>query len=229
MANPNGMAEVGERIWRIINQIHPSNSYICAAGTPGECFLVDPGTDTDAIDSALAGLGLKPRWIFCTHGHFDHAGSAAFFQEKYGASCRLHHADLKTLRGSNFLLMAFRVPFTMKLPQVEEAEGFGLTFGTEELRILYTPGHTPGSCIVKYGQALFTGDTLYAHGVGLSKLPGGDNEKLKATLLALWDSFPEGAVVYPGHGDCAPFARIRRENTQLLAFLGLTEHSERKR
>ena len=42
MANPNGMAEVGERIWRIINQIHPSNSYICAAGTPGECFLVDP-------------------------------------------------------------------------------------------------------------------------------------------------------------------------------------------
>ncbi len=175
------------------------------------------------IDAALKGLNLEPRHIFCTHGHFDHAGSAAFFQEKYGATCHLHRADLKTLRGSNFLMMAFKIPLTMKQPRVDEAEGLAMILGEQELRVLATPGHTPGSCILHYGQALFTGDTLYSYGVGLSRLPGEDSEMLKATLLALWNQLPGTALVLPGHGDCATFESIRRNNVPLLDFLDILE------
>lgn len=220
--------QVDRGVWQVLNQIHPSNTYICATGE-GACFLVDPGTDAEAIDRALAGLGLEPRHIFCTHGHFDHAGSAAFFQEKYGAPCRLHGADLKTLRASNFLMMAFRIPFSMAMPRVEEAEGLALRLGDEDLRVIPAPGHTPGSCLFQYGPRLFTGDTLYARGVGLSKLPGGDAGRLKATLLALWDQLPGEAMVFPGHGECDTFARIRTENRPLLAFLGLADGPERER
>jgi glyoxylase-like metal-dependent hydrolase (beta-lactamase superfamily II) len=229
MTDQDPVRQVDDRVWRVVNQIHPSNSYICATGEPGACFLVDPGTDAEVIDLALGRLGLEPRHIFCTHGHFDHVGSASFFQEKYGASCHLHGADLKTMRGSNFLLMAFKVPFSMRLPKVDEAEGFTLALGDHDLRVIPAPGHTPGSCLFQYGHALFTGDTLYAHGVGLSRLPGGDPGKLKATLLALWDRLPDEALVFPGHGDCAPFANIRRDNLPLLAFLGLVDVPERER
>lgn len=220
--------QVGERIWRVVNRVFPSNTYICASGEPGACFLVDPGTDPEAIDNALKNLGLEPRHIFCTHGHFDHAGSAAFFQEKYGANCYLHRADLRTLRGSNFLLMAFKIPFSMKLPRVEEAEGMVMNLGEQDLHVLATPGHTPGSCILHYGQAIFTGDTLYSYGVGLSKLPGEDAELLKATLLALWDKLPGEALVFPGHGDFATFESIQKTNKPLLSFLGLSEASRQE-
>ena len=61
--------------------------------------------------------------VILTHGHFDHAGGAAWFQEKYGAPCYLHGADLKTLRSSNFLIMAFRIPFSMTRSGMSEKSG----------------------------------------------------------------------------------------------------------
>jgi hydroxyacylglutathione hydrolase len=222
MGDPGSCCQaVGDGIWMVANQIHPSNSYLVATGESGGCFLVDPGTDAEAIDAALVELGLKPSWIFCTHGHFDHAGSAAFFQDKYGAACYLHSGDQKTLRGSNFLMMAFKIPFVMKMPKTEPLEGYSGCLGGRELRAVDAPGHTPGSCIVQYGQALFTGDTLYTRGVGLSKLPGGSSTQLKATLLGLWDAFPADAQVFPGHGECGKLATIKIENSPLLEFLGL--------
>lgn len=223
MSNMDSIREVGTRIWRVINQIHPSNTYICATGEADGCFLVDPGTDFEVADSVLGKLGLIPGQIFATHGHFDHAAGAAFFQDKYGADFYLHEGDLRTLRGSNFLMMAFKIPFSMKMPRVDGAKGYAATLGGRELRVLEAPGHTPGSCFLQYGDALFTGDTLYSHGVGLSKLPGGNSMQLKSTLLTCWDRLPEQTIVYPGHGDCAPFATIRKENLPLLQFLGLAE------
>jgi glyoxylase-like metal-dependent hydrolase (beta-lactamase superfamily II) len=217
------LQQVADTVWRVENRVFPSNTYICATGAADDCFLVDPGLDPEAVDAALGSLGLKPRQVFCTHGHFDHAGSAAFFQEQYGARCYLHGADLKTLRTSNFLLMAFRIPFSMKLPRTEEADRLAMVLNGQELDVLSAPGHTPGSCIVRYGKHLFTGDTLYRHGVGLSRLPGENAGRLKTTLLELWDRLPGDALVLPGHGDCGTFACIREDNTSLLAFLGLGE------
>jgi hydroxyacylglutathione hydrolase len=224
--NPGSMQQIGSGIWRVVNGIFPSNTYICATADPGACFLVDPGTDPQAIDAALGVLGLKPRQVFCTHGHFDHAGSAAIFQERYGAPCYLNEADLKTLRGSNFLTMALKIPFSMKLPHVKEMDSL-IVVGGRELRVLPAPGHTPGSCILQYGTTLFTGDTLYSYGVGLSKLPGEDRKLLKTTLLALWDELPGEGFVCPGHGDCAFFADIRKNNLPLLNFLGMIEIPKR--
>jgi glyoxylase-like metal-dependent hydrolase (beta-lactamase superfamily II) len=217
------VVRVADRIWRVDNRVFPSNTYICATGKGNDCFLVDPGLDPAAIDAALGTLSLEPRQVFCTHGHFDHAGSASFFQDKYGAPCHLHGADLKTLRGSKFLLMVFKIPFAMELPRTVPAEELVMPLGGQDLRFLFAPGHTPGSCVILYGNSCFTGDTLYRNGVGLSKLPGENAGQLKTTLLDLWQQLPGEALILPGHGECGSFNMIQRENAPLLDFLGLAQ------
>jgi glyoxylase-like metal-dependent hydrolase (beta-lactamase superfamily II) len=226
LTNAAALAPVANRIWRVVNEIFPSNSYVCAIEEPGGCFLVDPGTDPGPIEALLEALQLKPRQVFCTHGHFDHAGSAAYFQAKHGIPCYLHEGDLRTLRGSNFLLMAFRIPFSMEQPKVTEARTFPSDLATLDLQVIPSPGHTPGSCLLRYGKVFFTGDTLYSRGVGLSRLPGEDSAQLRTTLLALWEDLPLDGLVLPGHGDAALFGTIREENGPLRAFLGLSGTSD---
>ena len=106
------------RIWTVTNGIFPSNCYLCATDVPGECFIVDPGLDATPIEAALTQHGLAARAVLCTHGHFDHAGSAAHFQKVHGCPVYLHQRDIKTLRSSNFLLMAFKIPARMATPEV---------------------------------------------------------------------------------------------------------------
>lgn len=221
MAQRPAPLEVGPGIWRVVNRTFPSNTYVCATADAGGCFVVDPGTDPEGIDAVLVDLGLEPSHVFCTHGHFDHVGSAAFFQQKYGAPCYLHEADSTTLGRAKFLLMAFKIPFTMELPRVTPMGDAPGSIGGRPLTVLHAPGHTPGSCLIRYEDGLFSGDTLFSHGVGLSKLPGGDRETLKATLLSLWDGIPDDALVCPGHGDCSPFLAVRTQNRPLLRFLGM--------
>lgn len=209
-------------IWRVTSGAFPSNAYFCATDAAGGGFLIDPGLDGAAIDKALQEHGLTPHQVFCTHGHFDHLGSAAFFQDRYAALVYLHRADLRIMQSSNFMLMAMKLPQRIRLPQVTPLdEGFHMQIAGHLLQYRHAPGHSPGSCIITFGSAWFTGDTLYSHGVGLSRLPGEDHALLKTSLENLWPELTEDRVIYPGHGDAADGLAIRTENTALLRFMGL--------
>ena len=215
----------GDGLWSVTGGAFPSNTYICAADVPGGCILVDPGLDGPGIDTALTERGLAPRWVFCTHGHFDHAGSAAFFQKKYGAEVFLHKADTKTLKASNFLLMALKIPCRIEMPGrvTEIDDDFVRDIGGVPLRYHGAPGHTPGSSIIGFGDRFFTGDTVYGRGVGLSGLPGEDRDALRRSILRLWSLFEGDATVHPGHGRSATAVAVRTDNLPLLQFLGLAD------
>jgi hydroxyacylglutathione hydrolase len=214
----------GGAIWRVTSGSFPSNSYFCEVDAPGGCILIDAGLDGPAIDAAITGRGLRPYQVFCTHGHFDHSGGADYFQKKYGCQVFLHQADARTLKASNFLLMAFNIPQRVEIPEISYVEshlvidvcGISLTY-------LPVPGHTPGSCVLQFGSAWFTGDTIYSKGIGLSGLPGEDAKKLKQSILGLWDRMLENRTIFPGHGDAASGASIRRENHALRRFLEIPE------
>lgn len=210
-------------IWTVVNGVFPSNCYIHAGTGDGECFLVDPGLDPAPIESALLALGRRPVGVLCTHGHFDHAGSAAHFQERYGCAVHLHERDVKTLRSSNFLLMAFKIETRIRLPEISPVDDAHPVVELCGRTACFhsTPGHTPGSCMIQVGDSLFTGDTLYSRGVGLSKLPGEDAEQLKRSILGMWEGFPESIQVRPGHGETSTFGAVKRLNVPLLRFLGL--------
>ena len=91
----------GGKIWQITSGIVSSNSYFCEANTPLGGILIDPGLDGEEIEAEIANLGFYPTQVFCTHGHFDHIGSASYFQKKYGCNVFLHEADMKTLKSAN--------------------------------------------------------------------------------------------------------------------------------
>jgi glyoxylase-like metal-dependent hydrolase (beta-lactamase superfamily II) len=196
-----------------------TNTWI-VPGRGGGCLVVDPGLDGEAVMKALQEARLRPGAVLCTHGHFDHVGSAAALQARFGAPVHLHRSEARTLRSGNFLMLALRLETRITLPEpawVEDGEvvrAAGL-----DARFEHTPGHTPGSCVVRVGDTLFTGDTLYADGVGLVSLPGEDVGVLRASLRRLLEAPPGRVHVHPGHGADAPLARILEENGALRAFL----------
>lgn len=214
----------GGSVWRTTSGAFPSNAYFFETGRPGEAALIDPGLDGPTIEVELLGLGLRPTHIFCTHGHFDHVGSAAYFQKKYGTPVLLHEGDRKILASSNFLLMLLKIPQKVEQPQVTWVnDGFQAAFGPTMLRYLPAPGHTPGSCVIEFGATWFTGDTIYSRGVGLSSMPGEDVEKLKSSIHALWGGLADKELVCPGHGDVASGRQIQAGNAALVRLLGLAE------
>src|SRR5512140_1452560 len=225
MRRPGGQTEAvparldGDGPLRVRNSVFQSNSYLCATSEPGGCILVDPGLDIAAIDAALARAGLRPRAVFCTHGHFDHVGSSGDYQRRFDIPVYLHRDDARTAKGSNFLMMAFKVNARIVLPSFELVDdGFAVRVGDDEIRYRHTPGHTPGSSVVLFRGNAFTGDTLYRDGVGLVSLPGEDEAQLRRSILALWDQLPDDAVVNPGHGSAGPFGDIKQQNTALRRF-----------
>lgn len=215
------MRQVGPDVWQVCAGVFPANSYVWRGPGPGEAVLIDAGLDPEPIDAALTALGLRPLAVFCTHGHFDHIGSTAFFQDKYGAPVHLHADDLKVAKAANFLMMAFKIPAKLKLPRFDllQGEAGETPVGGAAVRHRLLPGHSPGSCFLQIGDVLFSGDTMYAAGVGLSKVPGEDPAVLRRSLRRVWDEIAPETLVCPGHGRTARYVDIRSGNRDLAAFI----------
>jgi hydroxyacylglutathione hydrolase len=212
-------ADIG--VIRVRNGVLGTNSYLCPTSAPGACLLIDPGFDRDAIAAKLEESGMVPVAILCTHGHFDHLGSADHFRQRFGVRVHVHEADWKTASSSNFLMMAFRLKERVTVPPLDPlADGLlDPLLGGDRLQILPAPGHTPGSVVLLFRGQAFTGDTLYASGVGLVSLPGEDELQLRASLRRLWVELPDDTSVHPGHGEGARFAAIKSQNGPLRAFV----------
>lgn len=177
--------------------------------------VIDPGDQPDLAAARLEALGLAPKGILLTHGHFDHVGGVNRLAERFALPV---YAGL----GEERLLEA-PVSLFPGLPAADErpvrwerllGEGDRLSLGTLEFEVLATPGHTPGGVCYRCGEALFTGDTLFAGGVGRTDLPGGDGAALKRSLEKL-AALEGGLTVYPGHGPATDLDRERRSNPYL--------------
>lgn len=212
---------LGDEIWLITAGSFSSNSYIASDGTSDGAVLFDVGLDETAIMAGLQALGRRPSAIYCTHGHFDHVGTAASLQRRYGLQVFLHEADAKTSKANNLLLMLLNSSERVEEPEYTlVTNGFEANVGPDRVRFRHSPGHTPGSCVITLRSHLFTGDTIYSRGIALAKTPGEKKSQLRATILELWDALPD-FVVHPGHGPSSPGAVLQTANGPLRAFLGL--------
>lgn len=210
---------------RVVNAHLPSNTYVCPTSVPGDCIVVDPGLDGEAVLRELQARDLRPVGVFCTHGHFDHIGSAHDVSVRYGAPIYLHGADRRVARSANFLLMACKIDRRITVPtEVTEAfDGMWLQLGADRLTFHHSPGHTPGSCMIEFRGALFSGDTIYRDGVGLVDFPGEDEAMLRESIERHWDAFDEDLTLYPGHGGSGRLGDVKRDNGDLRGFIGLDE------
>lgn len=208
---------------RVVHAPVASNTYVCPTSVEGECVVVDPGLDGGAVERELAARELRPAAIVCTHGHFDHIGSASELQARYGAPVYLHSADRRVARSANFLLMACKIDRRIVVPTdvIEAHDGMRVALGSHDLTFHHSPGHTPGSCMLEFRGALFSGDTIYRDGVGLVDFPGEDKSVLRESILRYWDAFDDELMLHPGHGGSGRLGDVKRRNRALREFAGL--------
>jgi hydroxyacylglutathione hydrolase len=185
-----------------IRKIHvgtkDTNCYVVACADTGEAVVIDPGDDPAKIVAQLDKLSVK--WIVFTHAHPGHTGAKEAVKAATQAPTAMHLADA-----------------TAQLKSADRYLGAGdaLPFGNFELRVLFTPGHTPGGLCFIVGNHLFTGDTLLAGKVGRVDLPGSSPQQLLLSLHGQLLALPDNTVVYPGHGPNSTIGAERFGNPYL--------------
>ena len=195
-----------ERISRVVGPLS-TNVHVLADDRTKEAIAIDTAIPSlPWITDELAARGWSLRLIVSTHGHWDHTGDNARVAAATGADIAVHGLDREALVHPEPLWAPFEIP--PSVPAVELAEGGEVRFGEIHLRVLHTPGHTPGSvCLQSFDDGLlFSGDTLFAAGWGRTDLPGGSAEEMVESLARLADLETQISVL-PGHGGATTIGR----------------------
>ena len=194
-----------------------ANAYLVWREGRGDCFVIDPGDDLDALEQAIAISGRRLTDILLTHGHFDHILAAAPLAQKHSARVHIHPYDSHMLltSGASLYNPAWcKLPFTPVAADSPYPTGDGdwaLEVCGVSLTGFRTPGHTPGSVCLLDGEhdAVFTGDTLFAFSYGRTDFPGGSDDEMRASLDRLL-GMDRRLTVYPGHGEADRMDAIAR-------------------
>ncbi|MFQ6057502.1 MAG: MBL fold metallo-hydrolase [Anaerolineae bacterium] len=189
------------------------NCYVLGCEETREAVVIDPGGDVATILKVLEAHGLELKRIVNTHAHFDHLGGVRALKEASGAQFLLHRDDLPLLE--SFLSQALFFGLRMGSPPEVDGyleEGNEVTFGRQSLRVLHTPGHSPGSVSLVGDGMVFVGDILFASSIGRTDLPGGSYQTLIKTVQTKLFPLGDGVVVYPGHGPATTIGQERRHN-----------------
>uniref|UniRef100_A0A7C4CEX5 MBL fold metallo-hydrolase n=1 Tax=candidate division WOR-3 bacterium TaxID=2052148 RepID=A0A7C4CEX5_UNCW3 len=210
--NETGAERVVERL-----EVGPlaTNCYILKSGE--ELAVIDPGGDAEEILRRVAELGGNVKTVVNTHGHIDHMAANQEVLAATGAELAIHQLDARMLvepDGNLSTMMGMRVkspPATRLL-----ADGDEVVVGSERMKVLHTPGHTPGSVCLIAKEFAFTGDTLFLDSIGRMDFPGGSERKMQASLARLQAVLSRETMLYPGHGSTGTFGRALLVNP----FLG---------
>ena len=177
-----------------------TNVWVLGDEASREALAIDTATPSVRwLTEQLALEGWALKFVVSTHRHWDHIGDNAAVVEATGATLAVHAADRHGLEAPAPISAPFEIP--PSIPALDLAEGSRIRFGSIELDVLHTPGHTEGSvCLLEASErVLLSGDTLFAGGWGRVDLPGGSPEQMVESLIRLSRLEPDLAVL-PGHG-----------------------------
>jgi hydroxyacylglutathione hydrolase len=190
-----------------------ANCYILGCEDTRIAAVIDPGDEPERILAALARNGLTVGCILNTHGHFDHVGANARLKAATGAEIMIHALDAPMLAD---LATAGRM-FGLRVENSPPADrtltdGDRIEFGKLSLKVIHTPGHTPGGVAFQTDDAVFVGDTLFAGSIGRTDLPGGDFDTLLRSIQTRLFTLPDQVKVFPGHMSTTTIGREKRYN-----------------
>ena len=189
------------------------NCYIVGSENTSKAAVIDPGGHVDSILEILRQHDLTLTMVINTHGHFDHIGANRALIEKTGCELLIHQDDAPLLgraaeHAALFGLSSSRSPEPTRLL----TDGDMIVLGDLSIRVIHTPGHSPGGVCLHVGDCLFVGDTLFSGSIGRTDLPGGNHQQLisniKEKLLCLADE----TKVYPGHGPATTIGQEKIDN-----------------
>jgi glyoxylase-like metal-dependent hydrolase (beta-lactamase superfamily II) len=192
-----------------------TNCYLIGCKKTKKVAVIDPGgeDEVDLILNLLQKNNFDLKYIINTHGHIDHIAGNNLLKAKTEALLLIHRLDADMLIDANKNFSSFMgkeicSPLADKLLE----EGDEISLGTLSLIVIHTPGHTPGGISLVLNNIVFSGDTLFAGGIGRTDLPGGSSQDLiksiKEKLLILGDD----KIIYPGHGPDSTIGEERKVN-----------------
>ncbi len=175
-----------------------NNNYLLIDEKTKEAALVDCSAVDDSILEELDDNGATLKYIFLTHGHFDHI---AGIRPNPDIKIFMHKADLGWLNKVNNFMPMFGMP-EMSIPQIDhfvEDEEI-IKLGETDIKVIHTPGHTQGGVCYYADGSLFSGDTIFRECVGRCDLEGGDFNQIVESIENKIFTLPPETVIYPGHG-----------------------------
>ncbi len=181
----------------------------------GATAVIDPGDEAGTILETVRAGELAVEAILLTHAHFDHILAADELRRETGAPVYVYETDAPALADPrrSLTVLAKGGAGPLRADHLLK-DGEELRVGRLAVSVLHTPGHTPGSCCFLCGDALFSGDTLFAGSIGRTDFPGGDDQAMAASLRMLAALEP-GIRVFPGHGESTTLSKERMENPYL--------------
>lgn len=173
-----------------------------------ECVIIDPGCyfddEKNMLQDFITDNGLKPTMLLNTHCHLDHVFGNKFISETYGLTLHLHEKEKQLLSFAPASGLMYNMPFDNYIGEfILLKEGDKILLGTDELEVLETPGHSPGSICFYCRKQNFVigGDVLFQRSVGRTDLPGGSLQTLLNNIRQKLFVLPDETIVYSGHGD----------------------------
>jgi glyoxylase-like metal-dependent hydrolase (beta-lactamase superfamily II) len=212
-------------IERLVIGEYGVNTYIVACPETSEGVIIDPAGEPETIVRAAESLGIRITCILNTHGHADHVVANQQLKKRLSVPVLMHEADDRFFADPD---IRYKSEKELGLPPPAPADktlkdGDTLKAGKLSIRVIHTPGHTPGSCCFLAGGNLFTGDTLFVGSVGRTDLTGGSLGKLIESLEKKLIVLPPDTVIWPGHdyGDSptSTIAREMAENPYITDFI----------
>jgi len=189
------------------------NCYLLGCSISQKMAVIDPGGEVQRIWPRVTEIGYSLEYIINTHGHLDHIAGNQELKQKSQAGIIAHPDDLILMtRRDNFL--STMIPDAKPSPppdQLVHDEDI-IKLGKLSLKVIHTPGHTPGGICLLVGDILFTGDTLFADGIGRTDFPGGNYAQLIASIKNKLYVLDEQLRILPGHGDESTLGREKHWN-----------------
>ncbi len=215
------------KIHRLTFNDFSENTYVLADET-GECAIVDPGCSNDVeriqLNRLIAEYALKPTLLINTHGHIDHIYGINYVHEKYELDLYIHQGEKVVIDMAPQIGQMYGIPFEpVNVPMHHIDENDTVRFGSTELEMFFTPGHSPASlCFYhKASGQLIAGDVLFQGSIGRTDLPGGDYDTLIGSITDHLLPLDDAVVVYPGHGPETTIGIERVSNPFLSGLKGI--------
>ena len=190
-------------------------AYAIGDRSTGECLLIDPAWDVEGLISNVGDDAMTVTGVLATHYHADHVGGSIMGHDIEGVAALLGHLSCPVHVQAEEVEWMERTSGVGTDHLVAHAPGDVITVGEVEIRLVHTPGHTPGSqCFLVDGR-LVAGDTLFLDGCGRTDLPGSDPTAMAESLRTL-HRVDDEVVLYPGHrysvASCATMGSVKQSN-----------------